>query len=136
TRTDMLKHSTESSQLVQNLDEQINDLRTNLQQSLDNYKKTTQISLNRMQGEGGRIASEIHQFPTQEKEFINLSRQQQIVEALYLFHLQKREENEITNAATPSPIKAVDYAYSNNSPNSPNRESVYLMATAAGLLIP
>lgn len=136
TRTDMLKHSTESSQLVQNLDEQINDLRTNLQQSLDNYKKTTQISLNRMQGEGGRIASEIHQFPTQEKEFINLSRQQQIVEALYLFLLQKREENEITNAATPSPIKVVDYAYSNNSPISPNRESVYLMATAAGLLIP
>lgn len=135
-KQDMLKHSTESSQLVQNLKSQIDDVRINLQQSLNNYKKTTQIALGRTQGEGGRIASEIHKFPTQEKEFINLSRQQQIVEALYLFLLQKREENEITNSATPSPIKVVDYAYSNNYPISPNRQNIYLMATAAGLLVP
>lgn len=136
TKMDMLKHSTESSQLVQNLDEQIEDIRTNLQQSLNNYKKTTQISLNRLQGEGGRISSKIHRFPTQEKEFKDIARQQQIVEALYLFLLQKREENEITNAATPSSIKVVDYAYSNNYPISPNRQNIYLMATAAGLLVP
>lgn len=136
TKMDMLKHSTESSQLVKNLDEQIEDIRTNLQQSLNNYKKTTQISLNRLQGEGGRISSKIHRFPTQEKEFKDIARQQQIVEALYLFLLQKREENEITNAATPSSIKVVDYAYSNNYPISPNRQNIYLMATAAGLLVP
>ncbi|HLT41403.1 MAG TPA: Wzz/FepE/Etk N-terminal domain-containing protein, partial [Sphingobacteriaceae bacterium] len=136
TKMDMLKHSTESSQLVKNLDEQIEDIRTNLQQSLNNYKKTTQISLNRLQGEGGRISSKIHRFPTQEKEFKDIARQQQIVEELYLFLLQKREENEITNAATPSSIKVVDYAYSNNYPISPNRQNIYLMATAAGLLVP
>src|SRR5690606_30719261 len=135
-RMDMLKHSTESSQIVQNLNQQIQEIRTNLNQSLNNYKKTTQISLNSIQGESGRIASKINRFPTQEKEFKNISRQQQIVEALYLFLLQKREENEITNAATPSSIKVVDYAYSNNVAISPNRQNIYLMATAAGLLVP
>ncbi len=135
-RMDMLKHSTESSQIVQNLNQQIQEIRTNLNQSLTNYKKTTQISLGSIQGESGRIASKINRFPTQEKEFKNISRQQQIVEALYLFLLQKREENEITNAATPSSIKVVDYAYSSNIAISPNQNNIYLMATAAGLLVP
>src|SRR5690606_21093089 len=69
-------------------------------------------------------------------EFKHIARQQQIVEALYLFLLQKREENEITNSATPSAIKVVDYAYSNYAPIAPNRQTIYLGAAAAGLMIP
>lgn len=135
-KMDMLKHSTESSQIVQNLNSQIDEVSTNLANSLNNYKKTTQISLGRLEGQGNTIASKIHRFPTQEREFKDIFRQQQIVEALYLFLLKKREENEITNSATPSPIKIVDYAYSYKSPIAPNRNSIYLYASAAGLLIP
>ena len=135
-RNDMLNHSTENSQIIQNIDEQIRDVKSNLNNSLNNYKKTIQISLNRIENEGGRISSKIQAFPTQEKEFINIARQQQIIEALYLFLLQKREENEITNSATPSAIKVVDYAYSSNFPISPNSQRIYMMATVLGLALP
>ena len=135
-RNDMLNHSTENSQIIQNIDEQIRDVKSNLNNSLNNYKKTIQISLNRIENEGGRISSKIQAFPTQEKEFINIARQQQIIEALYLFLLQKREENEITNSATPSAIKVVDYAYSSNFPISPKSQIVYMMATVLGLALP
>lgn len=135
-KNDLLKHSTASSQIVQNLDSQIQDVYANLSQSLKNYKSSIQITLNRIDQEGGRISTKIHAFPTQEKEFKNIARQQQIVEALYLFLLQKREENEITNSATPSAIKVVDFAYSNNASISPNRKMIYSAATAIGLALP
>ena len=135
-RNDMLKHSTENSQIVRNIDEQITEIENNLFAGLNNYKRTIQISLGSIKNEGGRIDGKISKFPTQEKEFKDLSRQQQIVEALYLFLLQKREENEITNSATPSAIKVVDYAYSNRSPISPNSKRAYIAASAFGFLIP
>src|SRR5690606_5177685 len=135
-KKDMLKHSTENSQIVQNLNREIAEVGKNLSTSLRNYKRTTQIALGKIQGEGGRISSKIQAFPTQEKEFKNIARQQQIVEALYLFLLQKREENEITNSATPSAIKVVDFAYSNYSPISPKRQTIYMTAGAIGLMVP
>lgn len=135
-KNDMLKHSTENSQIVQNINDQISEVGDNLAKSLNNYKKTIQITLNKTQGESGSINSKINAFPTMEKQFKHIARQQQIVEALYLFLLQKREENEITNAATSSAIKVVDYAYSSNSPIAPNKKMIQMAATAAGLLIP
>lgn len=135
-KNDLLKHSTPSSQIVQNINEQIQDVHANLTQSLKNYKQTIQITLNRIEKEGGMISGKIHAFPTQEKNFKTIARQQQIIEALYLFLLQKREENEITNSATPSAIKVVDFAYSNNVPISPNSQMIYMMATGLGLALP
>lgn len=135
-RMDMLKYSTANSQIVRNLDEQINEVKNNLHSSLSNYKKTVQITLSQVENEGNRIDTKIARFPTQEMQFKDISRQQQIVEALYLFLLQKREENEITNSATPSAIKVVDYAYSNGTPVSPDSRRTYITATAFGVLIP
>src|SRR5690606_27534058 len=110
-RDEMLQHSTEKNPVVQNINAQIEEVGQTLRASLDNYKKTTRIAVNNIQREGGIIRSDISAFPEQERIFRDLSRQQQIVEAIYLFLLQKREETEISNAATPSRIKIVDAAY-------------------------
>src|SRR5690606_3218202 len=78
----------------------------------------------------------ISAFPNQEKVFKDISRQQQIVEAIYLFLLQKREETEISNAATPSKIKIVDSAYAGEFPIAPNKKIIYLAALILGFIIP
>lgn len=135
-RDAMLIHSTSKSPIVQNLNEQIDELGKTLKQSLNNYKQTAQIAVNNITREGGTIDSKISAFPTQEREFRDISRQQQIVEAIYLFLLQKREETEISNAATPSKIKLVDSAYGSKVPVSPKKNIIYISALALGFLVP
>src|SRR5690606_23436065 len=121
--------------IIQNLNIQIEEIGNTLKTSLQNYRQTTRIAVNKIQNQGGEIGSRISAFPGQEKEFRDLSRQQQIVEALYLFLLQKREETEIANAATPSKIKIVDTAFGSNTPISPKRNIVYLAGLLLGILI-
>src|SRR5690606_25310351 len=124
-RNAALQHSTEKSPIVQNLNYQIEQLESTLKTSLQNYRQTTQIAVNKIQQQGGTIDSKLSAFPNQERIFRDISRQQQIVEAIYLFLLQKREETEISNAATPSNIKVVDSAYGSDVPVSPNKRIIY-----------
>src|SRR5690606_38328478 len=135
-RNAMLQHSTPKNPIVQNINAQIEEVGQTLRASLNNYKRTTQIAVSNIQREGGSIRSDISAFPEQERIFRDLSRQQQIVEAIYLFLLQKREETEITNAATPSKIKIVDSAYGSDIPVSPKKRIIYLGAAILGLIIP
>ena len=63
-------------------------------------------------------------------------RQQQIKETLYLFLLQKREENEITLAASVADTKVVDYAYTDREPVAPKKKVILLGAILLGLILP
>src|SRR5690606_4998228 len=72
----------------------------------------------------------------QERGFKDISRQQQIVETLYLFLLQKREETEIKAAATPANLKIVDAAYGYRAPVAPRKIIVVLSALVMGFLLP
>lgn len=132
----LLKSATENNRTVQNLNEQIELADGLLRESLSNYKKTLQISLSQTEREKQTNDSRVMLYPTQEREFRNIERQQGIVEGLYLFLLQKREENEIRNSATPSPVKVVDFASSSFSPISPIRKTTYMKAAAVGLAVP
>ncbi|KAF5272339.1 hypothetical protein FQR65_LT17466 [Abscondita terminalis] len=74
--------------------------------------------------------------PQQERGYRDISRQQQIVESLYLFLLQKREENEIKAAATPDNLKIIDKAFGSDIPVAPKKSIVLLGALILGVLLP
>src|SRR5690606_15983357 len=71
-----------------------------------------------------------------ERGFKDISRQQQTVETLYLFLLQKREETEIKAAATPANLKIVDAAYGPKRPVAPRKALVLVASLMLGFLIP
>ena len=78
----------------------------------------------------------IKDVPTQERKFIEIKRQQEIKEKLYLFLLQKREENALSLASTIPSAKTVDSAYTSIIPVSPKRMMVFMLALLIGLAIP
>ena len=135
-KEDMLKSVTNEHPNVIKLQEQISDIKRNLKNSLRLYRNNTQTTLNSIQNKQNQIVSKIQKVPSQERGFRDISRQQQIVEALYLFLLQKREENEIKAAATPENIKVIDYAYDNKIPVSPKKNIILLGALMLGIIVP
>jgi capsular exopolysaccharide synthesis family protein len=135
-KEEMLKSVTEEHPNVIKLQDQINDVKRNLKNSLRLYKNNTQTMLNSIQGKQNQIEGRIQKVPTHERGFKNISRQQQIIESLYLFLLQKREENEIKSASTPQNIKIVDYAYEDKIPVAPKKIIILSVALVLGLLIP
>ena len=67
---------------------------------------------------------------------MSIARQQEIKSGLYLYLLQKREENAITLAATANNAKIIDDAIADEIPVSPKGKIIYLVALVLGVGIP
>lgn len=118
------------------LEGQIKSLKSNLLQSLRNQLGALTITKNDLKRQEGDIQAKLNQVPTQEREFRVIDRQQKVKEALYLFLLQKREETNITLAATEDNAKIIDSAIPSDVPVSPKSMFVLLIALFMGGVIP
>lgn len=132
----MIVNSSVKNPLVRDIDSQIKSLRSSLKTSLYNTLKTSQMEMGTLREQQGKYKKQLSQFPTYEKDYKDIQRDQQIKEALYLYLLQKREENEIAGAANVSNSKIVDYAYTNPIPVAPKKSIILLAAILLGFLIP
>src|SRR5690606_29292832 len=125
-RDDLLKSATPDNPIVQNLNKNINEVGSSLRSSLNNYRQVLQSNVNTLQTQKDKFESKLNQLPNQERGFKDISREQQIVESLYLFLLQKREETEIKASATPAILKVIDEAYGSDKPVAPKKAIILL----------
>ena len=135
-RNRILSGSTEKNPVVIKLNRQLEQLRENVRASLNRLRSNLSIAESNLAREASAIGSKIAEVPSNEKQFRGIERQQQIKETLYLFLLQKREENSLSLAVTAPKAKIVDTAFSSSAPISPNPRSLYLTALLIGLGLP
>lgn len=121
---------------VARLESQLSNIRSSLEISLINLNKSLDLKVKKLNSEEGLYQSKIEDIPKFEREYRDILRQQQIKETLYLFLLQKREENEISLASTVANMQVVDQAFSEEEPISPKPKIIFLAACFIGLLIP
>ncbi|MGJ5642442.1 GumC family protein, partial [Formosa sp. S-31] len=118
------------------LNEQLEELRTNLYKSLAVYQKQLDLSLTRFKiAEEGAIGL-VKNMPEKEKILRSIERQQNLKENLYLLLLQKREQAAINLAITAPSIKVIEYAASSGKPVSPDSKGIYIKSILGALVIP
>src|SRR5690606_27448284 len=118
------------------LNQNIANVKEGIQGSLSLYRNNLQSSLKIVNTKKSTLNDKLSRLPAQELGFRNIARQQQIVESIYLFLLQKREEAEIKASATVDVLKVVDDAYGTNIPVTPKKNIIYLGSLLLGLFIP
>lgn len=128
--------STDSNPYVQNLDQQISNLRKDMLSNLINTRRSLLISRSELQKRGNRFVGEIKEVPATEKIYLDLARQQQIKQELYVFLLQKREETAISKTSNISNSKVIDPPKSEPMPFSPNKMLFLMIGAILGLAFP
>ena len=89
--------------------EQIAQMRRNILKSLDSQKEGLEISINNLKAQQREWDDKIGAVPTQEREYVELRRQQQLKENIYLYLSQKGEESAVMLASRALPAKVIDY---------------------------
>lgn len=135
-RSRLLRSSSETNPVVKRLDNSIGDMRANLAITIASARKGLLISKADLEQQAGKYAGRISNAPTQELQFVGMQRQQEIKAGLYLMLLQKREENNITLAATANNAKIIDDAFADTTPVSPKSLIIYLAALVLGIVLP
>ena len=135
-RKRLSRTATENNQIMIDLTDRIDALFKTVQSSVTNEKRNLMISQQDLILKDNENATRIRAIPRQEREITDLLRQQNIKSQLYLFLLQKRDENYLSKASVAPKFKIISNARSNGVPVAPKMEVIYVMALVFGLFLP
>ncbi len=135
-RDNLVVSAGENNPSVRVVEQRLKDLKANINTSIASYKTQLEATKQQLMRKNRKFNAKVYSLPAKEKTILEIKRQQEIKQTLYLFLLQKREEAAINLAITEPSIKVVEYALSSGVPISPNPKNIYLMALVGGLLLP
>ncbi len=135
-RNNHLSVSSEQNPLVMDIDQKLQTMKTSILASLDNEITMLNTQKRTVTSAQSQAVSRIVANPQQAKYLLSVERQQKVKESLYLFLLQKREENELSQAFTAYNTRVIEHPRSNPVPILPNSPVVLAVAIGIGLLVP
>lgn len=135
-RNDLVSNSSEKNPLVVDLDQSLENMRHAIVTSIDNHIATLNTQLQSLQQSERQTTARIAANPSQGKYLLSVERQQKVKESLYLFLLQKREENELSQAFTAYNTRIITPPSGSFTPTSPVKRNILMVAFALGIFIP
>ncbi len=125
-----------SNPMVLALDQQIDDLKAQIKKNVAILNRSLLVSRQKLESDNKRIEKEIYSMPRKERELMDVVRQQEIKNELYVYLLSKREETAISHASTVSDSRLIDRARSSVAPVKPVKRNIMMAFVLIGLLIP
>ena len=135
-RNNILNNSSLSNPLVQNYDTQLASMKKAIENSVANQVENLQRSVNNIQKEIAGKYSALSKAPKANLPLLSEERQQAVKEALYLFLLQKREENELTQKFSADNIRVITPPVGSLKPVAPRKALIIIIALIIGLGVP
>ena len=136
TRDALVDDSSENNPGVQELNNSLRAMKQNIIRAVDNMIVTLNVKRNDAQSRELQAQDRVTSIPTKERQMLSIERQQKIKETLYLYLLNKREENALSQAMADNNARVIDGAEGSTQPISPNRNRILLLGLIVGLAIP
>ena len=135
-RNNIVANSSERNPIVVDMDNNLRAMHATILESIDDLINTLQAQMSSFQKAEQTATARLSENPKQSKYILDIERQQKVKEALYLFLLQKREENELSQAFTAYNTRVITNPTGPSTPTSPNTRRIILIAFLLGLIIP
>lgn len=135
-RENLIQNSGESNPIIREYDTQLNGLRESIMSSLASQIGTLETSVKTMNSALNRSDDKLSNLPRQSQKLVSAMREQTVMEALYIFLLQKREEADIQQAFTVSNVRVITPPYGSRKPIGPNKPMALVISLMLGILLP
>ncbi len=135
-RISYVENSSVNAPVVKDIDRRLSSQKMAIVRSLDNYVAQIQKQIDNVRASDEQINAQIASNPRQAKVLTSVQRQQTVKEALYIFLLQKREENELSRTYTAWNTSIIQPPTASRIPAAPKKNMIMLMAFVLGLVVP
>lgn len=135
-RNRLIANSSEKNPLVKDLANSLQSMQRTIIQSVDNLIVSLNTQIRSIREQEVTTTSQLASNPSQAKYLLSVERQQKVKEELYLYLLQKREENELSQAFTAYNTRVTTAPRGSMVPTSPQKMKILLIAFALGLVFP
>ena len=135
-RMRLLRTAKDSNLALRTLTAQIDVMRENILNTVSKAKESSDIARTDLKKQEQEFRARLRGFPEQEREYMDIKRNQLIKNELYTFLMKRRDESAMTLAATSPKCRIVNPAYSKNKPVEPQSLTLLLIACGIGLVLP
>ena len=135
-RNNIVANSSERNPLVIDMDVNLAAMRVAILESVENEVQTLKEQIRFAQSQQEKNTGKIAASPEQAKDLLSKERLQKVQESLYLFLLQKREENELSQAFSAYNTRIINPPYGSPNPTAPKSKQILLIAFLIGLCLP
>lgn len=135
-RNNIIASSSVDNPIAESLASQIEDSRKAILTSVDNQIKLLTTAITNINKEKKSFEKNLASNPEQARFLLSIGRQQKVKEELYLYLLQKKEENQLNQAFTPYNTRIIARPNGDTEPSSPKPLTILAMAFILGLAIP
>ena len=134
-RNRLLRSASDNSPVVEPITAQLLNLNADIRRSVTASRRNLEIQRDAILRQYNKYNAEVQETPQQERMLTQIGRQQEVKSGLYLMLLQKREENNISLAATVDKGKLIDEPQFAGK-ITPRTTMIMLIGLAIGLGIP
>lgn len=135
-RNRLVLNSSDKNPLVLDMDKQLKSMRQAVLATIDNVVKQLKIQINSITKSERENLDWIGASPVKAKHLLSVERQQKVKETLYIFLLQKREENVLSQAFTAYNTRILTPPMGSVKPASPHKLRLLALALFLGILLP
>ena len=134
-REKLLNTSSENNPIVQEYSQNILAVKANVLQGVASTRKSIELRKKDISRQEEEIERKIRNVPQYERELTDIMRQQRIKENLFVFLLEKREENALTQTLAVGDARMIDEPTSAGIV-APQKNKIFFLAFVIALFIP